>query len=127
MKATLDIVTTVDGQATQKTWDAVCEFGTTFARLEYQDEQAYVKMLVEDGRAEIERKGDYGLKMAFEEGKKTKVILEIGGNVGEIEAETYRLGYLIAEKSCMVQLHYALCFSETEKQEINLRLHARGI
>ena len=127
MKATLDIITAVDGQETKKTWDAICEFGTTDVNIEYRDEQALVKMLIKHGRVEIERKGDYGLTMSFEEGKPTKVILEIAGNVGEIDAETYRLGYLISEKSCMLQLHYALIFSETEKQEINLRLHAKGI
>ena len=127
LKAILDIVTAVDGQETQKTWDAICDFGTTSVAIEYRDEQSLVKMLIKDGRAEIERKGDYGLTMSFEEGKATKVILEIAGNVGEISAETYRLGYLLSEKSCMVHLHYALIFSETEKQEINLRLHAKGI
>ena len=75
----------------------------------------------------ISRKGDYGLEMSFEEGKKTPVTLELGGNVGEILLETYRLGYLLAEKSCMLQLHYALCFSETEKQDISLRLNAKCI
>ena len=127
LKGILDIVTTVDGEATQKTWEAECELGTEFAKIEYRDEQAFVRVLIDNGRTEIERVGDYGLKMSFQEGKDTPVVLEIAGNVGEITAHTYRLGYLLSEKSCMLHLHYALCFSETEKQEINLRLHAKCI
>ena len=86
-----------------------------------------MKVLLKGKKAEIERIGDYGLKMSFQEGVETPVVLEIGGNVGEITAQTYRLGYLMSEKSCLLHLHYALCFSEEEKQEINLRLHAKCI
>ena len=101
MKGKLDIVTTVDGQASQKTWEAECELGADFARIEYRDEQALVKVFLRGNKAEIERIGDYGLKMSFQEGKVTPVVLEIAGNVGEITAQTYRLGYLLSEKACL--------------------------
>jgi len=127
LKGVLDIVTTLDGKETKKTWDATCEFGLDSVHIHYQDEAAAVNVWLKDGRVEIERKGDYGLRMSFEEGKTLPVILDIAGSVGEIKAKTYRLGYLLSAKSCMLHLHYVLCFSETEKQEMNLRMYAKCI
>ena len=125
MKATLHIVTTAEGQENQVTREATCELGVDFAKIYYQDEQAFVQVTIEKGKVEIFREGDYGMKMLFQEKVATPVTLEIGGSVGEITAETYRLGYLISDTSCLLHLHYALVFSESEKQEINLRLHAK--
>ena len=126
-KGILDIVTTVDGKETKKTWDATCDFGKDFAHLHYRDEESYVNVWLKDGKVEIVRKGDYGLTMTLEEGVTHPVVLELGGNVGEINVLTYRLGYLLSSKSCMLNMHYALCFSETERQEITLRIYAKCI
>ncbi len=121
----MDIVTTIDGRANKRTWDANYEFSVNDARIVYRDEEALVEIIVGDGRAQIVRRGDYGLSMTLEEGKETPVRLEIGGNVGEITAKTKRLGYSTTDTSCMIQIRYTLVFSEQEGQEISLRLHAK--
>ena len=127
MKTSLEIITTAEGKETKLQREATCEFGVDFAKIYYQDGEAYVCVTIEKGKVEICRTGDYGMKMAFKEKEITPVSLEIGGSVGEITAETYRLGYLISDTSCLLHLHYALLFSEEEKQEISLRLHAKRI
>ena len=126
MKGTVNIVTTTDGKASEISRRAECTFGLNSARICYREESASVQVILQDGCVDILRKGDYGMSLHLVEGETSAGTLEMGGKAGELCIAVDRIGYSVTAKSLLLKLQYAILFGEEEKQEINLRLYARG-
>ena len=120
----LTITTTVDGQETNVARLGKMDIQPLGATLYYQEENAYVTVHAHANRVEIDRKGDYSMRLTFAENELLSGTLGIGGNEGNLQTQTHRLAFSVTEHSFLLLLQYALIFSE-EKQEMKIRISAR--
>ena len=125
MKACKVTMTTkTDGQENTIVRDGEIEATASCVTIVYQEENALVSLRLQKERAEIERKGDYSLRLRLEKGTLQKGELGLGGSCGEMQVFTHGIQYSITETSVLASLRYDLLFGE-EKQEISLRLVSR--
>ncbi len=89
--------------------------------LQYEEENAKVKITLRNQRALLEREGEYGLRLPLEEGKTTEGALSLSGAHGDIPVHTQKVAYVFEEKGGEIELHYQLLFGE-EKQDMRLRI-----
>ena len=120
----LTITTTVDGQETNVTRLGKMDLQPLGVTLYYREENAEVTIHARTNRVEIERKGDYSMRLTFVENELLSGTLGIGGNEGSLQTQTHRLAFSVTEHSFLLLLQYALIFSK-EKQEMKIRISAR--
>ena len=118
------ITTNTDGQENTIVREGEMEAVASCVTIVYREENALVSMRLQQETAEIERKGDYSLRLRLERGVLHKGELGLGGSCGEIEAFAHTIQYSVTETSVLASLHYDLLFG-AEKQEISLRLISR--
>ena len=118
------IFSIVDGQ--KKTFRKTGTLETTgvSARLIYDDEGSRVCVKIADNAVEIERNGDYTLRLSLIEKQITKGAIGIGGSTGEVEIYTNALGYTISDTAISLRTEYVLNFPH-DKQTTVLSLNAR--
>ena len=120
----LTIATTVDGTKTEISRDGCFEVAPLFAKLQYREENAEVSLVLENGVVQIQRTGDYTLRLTLQEGETNEGTLGINGSEGILQVKTKRVAYTTTENSLLLSLHYGLLMGE-EVQEMKLRLFAR--
>ncbi len=89
--------------------------------LSYREENAQVTLLLEKGRAEIERVGDYSLRLLLLPGTVSQGALGVGGSEGVVQTRTRSVEYRQTGKTLHILLEYALLFGE-ERQEMRLEM-----
>ena len=123
----ITITTTADGVQSR-----ICKTGewtsdvAVFACLSYQEEQASVQILIKKGEVQIQRKGDYTLRLTLREGELLQGHIGIGGSEGEVFTNTKKIEYVLKEKSVLLFAHYLLIIG-CEEQEMKIRLKAERI
>ena len=122
----LTITTVADGQKTGVSCEGQLSLSTYSAILRYQQDGASVALILEGETANIERTGDYSLRLFLKSGEKTDGTLILGGNEGKMQVFTHRVSYSVGKDSLLASLHYDLLFG-TDKQEMKLRILARYI
>ena len=120
----LTITTTADGVENSITREGEMELALSSASIRYREENACVLIQLEGETADIERVGDYTLKLRLKRGEWTKGELGIGGSSGEVDTYAHRVGYSFSDNSILLLLHYDLMISG-EKQEMKLRILSR--
>ena len=120
----LTITTTADGVENTVSRDGEAELSLTSVQLRYREESAFVVMKLEGESAEIQREGDYSLRLFLKRGELTQGTIGIGGSNGEIQTFTHRVSYSISKDSLLLSLHYDFIISG-ERQVMKLRLLAR--
>ena len=120
----LTITTTMDGVENSIKREGEMEISLSNVRLRYREENALVFIKLQGENAEIERQGDYTLRLNLNRGKFSKGEIGIGGSGGEIETFTHRVSYSVSKDSLLLSLHYDPIISG-EKQEMKLRLLSR--
>ena len=120
----LTIATTVDGRKTEISRDGYFEVAPLYAKLQYTEENAKVSLVLENGVVQIQRTGDYTLRLTLKEGETNEGTLGINGSEGVLQVKTARVAYATTEKSLLLSLHYSLLMGD-EVQEMRLRLFAR--
>lgn len=122
----LAITTTAEGVENSIDREGEMELSLSKVLLRYREENAFVFIKLEGETAEIERQGDYTLRLCLKRGKLAKGKIGLGGDDGEIETFAHRVLYFVSKDSILLSLHYDLIISG-EKQEMKLRLTSRFI
>ena len=123
-KCKVTITTVVEGQENSITRDGEMDLSAEKTQLFYREENAAVHISLHGETAEVERQGDYTLRLHLVRGEITQGELGIGGSSGEIQTLTRAVQYSIREKSLLISLKYDLIISG-EKQNMQLRILAR--
>lgn len=123
-KCKVTITTVVEGQENSITRDGEMDLSAEKTQLFYREENAAVHISLYGETAEVERQGDYTLRLHLVRGEITQGELGIGGSSGEIQTLTRAVQYSIREKSLLISLKYDLIISG-EKQNMQLRILAR--
>lgn len=118
------ITTIIDGNESQIIRHGEMETSVSEVKICYREENATVFLSTQNGRIEIERKGDYSLRLTLEQGKQSVGILGIGGAEGEVLTFAHQVAYSVSKNSVLMALKYDLIISG-EIQEMKLRLLAR--
>ena len=125
-KGKLTIVTQVDDGAEQSvSYDAEIDLTAVSAVLRYQDGQSSACIKIDREEVLIERTGDYLISLRLKENEKFPASLGVAGNVGQIFTHTDSIKYAITKTSVLLTMQYSLLFSDTERQRMKIRLHAR--
>lgn len=119
----LTIATITDGKETQTIRVGGLEVNESALTIFYKEENAETTLTIESGKAEVVRRGDYGMQLFLKEKEIKKGILEIGAGKGEIETYTHGVKFSIKENKVMVTLVYDILFGK-EKQEMQIRVLA---
>ena len=123
-KCKLTITTTADGQESSILREGEMEITLTSVTLRYREENAYVFIVLQGERVEIERQGDYSLRLHLKRGELTDGSLGIGGTDGTIQTFTHKVAYSTSKDSLLLSLQYDLIISG-ETQAMKLRLLGR--
>ena len=118
------ITTSVDGVEKTINREGECLLSALSCELRYHEENAAVRILLKGETAEIERVGDYSLRLHLERGRQTVGMLGIGGSEGEIGVFAHSVAYSLGKDSLLLSMHYDL-FLGGELQKMKLRLIAR--
>ena len=123
-KCRVTITTSVDGQENTIAKEGEMELSLASATLIYREENGATRIFVESEKAEIERIGDYTMRLYLIRGELTEGEIGLGGSSGNIQSFTHRIQYSVTEKSLMLSLRYDLTISG-EVQKMQIRLNAR--
>ena len=123
-KCRVTITTAVDGQEYTTTREGEMELSVSVATLIYREENAATRIRLENEKAEIERIGDYTMRLNLIRGETTEGEIGFGGSSGVIQSFTHRIQYSVTEKSLLLSLRYDLMISG-EVQKMQIRLMAR--
>ena len=123
-KCRVTITTVVDGQENTIVREGEMELSTLTTTLIYREENASTRIRLENERAEIERIGDYTMRLNLIRGEMTEGEIGLGGSSGAIQSLTHRIQYSVTEKSLLLSLRYDLIISG-EVQKMQIRLTAR--
>ena len=93
----LTITTTMDGIDSSITREGEMELSLSEVRLCYREENAVVFIKLQGESAEIERRGDYSLRLHLKRGEITSGDIGIGGLDGEIKSFAHRISYSVSE------------------------------
>lgn len=122
---TLTIVTTTDGEAHTVNRTAEIELMPLSAFLRYHDEGAIVEIDLQNGKAKLNRTGDYTIFLPLTEGEKTLGRLGLGEDSGgNLPVTADKIAYSITKTALIASLKYRLHFGE-ETQTVSLRLSAK--
>ncbi len=120
----MTITTSADGVENTITREGEMELSAYGAILRYREENAFVWMKLQGESAEIERQGDYSLRLKLKRGEICEGEIGIGGSGGAIETYARKVNYSVSKDSILLSLHYDLIISG-ERQEMKLRLISR--
>lgn len=120
----LTILTIVDGQETKILRFGRLETVNEAIFLQYKEENASIKLILEKNTAKIERIGDYSLCLSLVPSQVTQGSLGIGGNKGDISVYTHLVQWNRRETEVEIDLHYQLLFGE-EPQTMKLHIRAQ--
>lgn len=123
-KCRVTITTSVDGQENTIAKEGEMELSLASATLIYREENGATRIFVESEKAEIERIGDYTMRLYLIRGELTEGEIGLGGSSGNIQSFTHRIQYSVTEKSLLLSLRYDLMISG-EVQKMQIRLNAR--
>ena len=123
-KCRVTITTVVDGQENTITREGEMELSVSSITLIYREENGSTRMHLEKECADIERIGDYTMRLHLVCGERTDGEIGLGGSNGGIEVLTRRVQYSTTEKSLLLSLHYDLIISG-ERQKMQIRLKSR--
>ena len=118
------ITTTVDGVKTEVSREGELRLNASETLLVYKEEQAVVRFVLHGESAEIERQGDYSMRLQLKCGETCVGALGLGGAEGEIRTFTHAVKYSVREKSLLASLRYDLLIND-EPQEMHVCLLAR--
>ena len=120
-KCKVTITTRVDNQENTISRDGEMELSTASATLIYREENAATRICLAGEQAEIERIGDYTMRLHLLTNTLTEGEIGLGGSSGVIQSFTHRIQYSITEQSMLLALQYDLIISgETQKMQIRL-------
>jgi len=122
----ISITTVADGRETKFSTEGKMEITPLGARLTYAEENAQIGLELLENEAKIVRMGDYTLSLALKQGEQASGSIGIAGSSGDISTYTHKLAYSAQENSLLISLRYDLTISG-EKQEMRLRIYAKGI
>lgn len=120
----LTIATTVDDTQTEISRDGCFSVAPLFAELRYNETNAVVSLVLENGVVQVQRTGDYSLRLTLKEGETHVGTLGINGSEGVLQVKTERVAYSTTATSLLLSLHYRLLMGD-ETQEMKLRIFAR--
>ena len=123
-KCFLTITSVADGKETAFTRTGEFESSLNSTLIRYKEDNAEVTLRLENGVVDIERQGDYTLRLHLKKGERTQGVLGIKGSQGVIQTDTGRIAYSVTETSFMLSLKYSLIIGE-ETQEMKFRLYAK--
>ena len=124
-KCSVTITSSVDGRENSFHLNGEMELSAFGATLHYKDGEAFVSLELQGEKAEIERNGDYTLKICLERGRVCNGVLGIGGNEGAIQSLAHKISYSVKDGSLLAVLHYDLLLGD-EPQKMKLRIMARA-
>ena len=120
-KCRVTITTVVDGQENTITREGEMDLSLASATLIYREDNAATRIHLKDEKAEVERIGDYTMRLRLIRGELTDGEIGLGGSSGGIQSFTHRVQYSITEQSLLLSLKYDLIISgETQKMQIRL-------
>lgn len=123
-KCRVTITTAVDGSEHTITREGEMELSIASATVIYREENASTRIRLDGECADIERVGDYTMKLHLVSGEVTEGEIGLGGSAGPIHSLTHRVQYSTTEQSLLLSLRYDLIISG-EAQKMKIRLNAR--
>ena len=123
-KCRVAITTVVDGQENTIAREGEMDISLGGATLIYREENAATRIHLENEKAEVERIGDYTMRLCLIRGELTDGEIGLGGSSGGIQSFTHRVQYSMTEQSLLLSLKYDLMISG-EVQKMQIRLTAR--
>ena len=123
-KCRVTITTSVDGQENTIARDGEMAISVNEAMLVYREENASTRIRLQGETAEIERIGDYTMRLGLKRGELTDGEIGLGGSSGQIQSFTHRVQYSATEYSLLLLMRYDLIISG-EVQKMQIRLNAK--
>ena len=118
-KCKLVITTIVDGQEHSIAREGEMDLSLLSPTLIYREENGTTRICLKGETAEIERIGDYTMRLNLAREQFTEGEIGIGGSSGAIQSYAHRIQYSVSERSLLLLLHYDLIISgETQKMQI---------
>lgn len=119
----LRIKSIVEGQENVFSLGGRIEKSEKDIKLFYQEEESKVQVTFQDGKAWVDREGDYSLKLPLIEGLITQGTLGINGNSGNLDIFTHWIEYSLLNGKLSARLRYDILLGENA-QEMELLIQA---
>ena len=111
-KCDLTLKSVVDGSETLFYAEGRLEYTEQETKLIYHEEGATFCLLFSNGKAQIERTGDYALRLKLLPGEITQGEIGINGNVGELEIRTHCVEVDLSDDKLCVKLRYDILLGD---------------
>ena len=92
----------------------------------YREDPAVIHVTFHEGKAWIDREGDYSLRLALNEGELTQGEIGINGNVGELEIRTHKIEFSYLDNQLSARLRYDILLGDGV-QEMELIIQAKAV
>ena len=92
----------------------------------YREDPAVIHVTFHEGKAWIDREGDYSLCLALNEGELTQGEIGINGNVGELEIRTHKIEFSYLDNQLSARLRYDILLGDGV-QEMELIIQAKAV
>ena len=125
-KCKVTITTSVDGQENTITRDGEMTLSMGEVTLVYREENGATRIHLQGESADIERIGDYTMRLGLKRGEWTDGEIGLGGSSGQIQSFTHRVQYSVTEYSVLALMRYDLLISG-EVQKMQIRLTAKYV
>ena len=119
----LRIKSIVDGQENIFSLDGKIEKSEKDIKLFYREEESESQVTFQDGKAWVDREGEYSLKLPLIEGLITQGTLGINGNSGNLDIFTHCIEYSLLNGKLSARLRYDILLGENA-QEMELLIQA---
>ena len=123
MDCNLTLITSVDGTESKLVKIAQAVETPSGICFQYTDSNASSILRFFPDFVEIERSGDYGMKLTLKAGETRAGVLSVGGQDGELLVFTHKISFRKQNNRFFAMLKYDLLFG-AEKQEMRVRLQA---
>ncbi len=113
----------VDGKENVFSLDGRIEKSEESIKLYYREQESATQVTFQDGKAWVDREGDYSLQLPLIEGLITQGRLGINGNTGDLDIFTHSLSYSLQNRQLTARLRYDLLLGDNA-QEMELLIQA---
>ena len=120
----LTIKSIVDGAENSFFADGKLERVDEKIKLSYCDDSALIRLTFYDGKARVDREGDYTLCLELAQGETTRGEIGINGNVGDLEICTHAIEFAHFGDGLTARLRYDILLGDDE-QKMELHVQAK--
>ena len=95
-------------------------------KLSYYEDSNFISLTFHDGKAWLDREGDYLLSLALIKGETTRGEIAINGNVGDLEIYTHTVEYKSSKNKLTACLRYDILLGDgAQSMELHVQANVK--